>query len=628
MKERYLTKKFSHVLICMMILGMLVFPGRMVASAHSYSGNYQKWSQGGSDDAGMREYGCWVVAQAKLLYETNVDRSASFHPDSYFNWQRSNGYIDSGYYQTDGASAPVVYAQQKGRNLEYLGYWDASDDQLWWNINAGYYTILNVSGHYVMIANELSKSRGQLYCYDSWYTTGECEPQPITRYSQHLGGYVYRSNGNGGTGGSSSIRFVYQNLRVAYIDDWNATISADISNPDRAHVSQVGAYIWDSTGKKVVDHTEAADWSIAESWQSLNVVAEALPSGLQSGETYICQFWANANNQKFYSDKISFTILDEQAPVISKVKISNITEDSYTVSCTVTDNYKVDRVIFCNWTTYNGKDDLAENWETNTFYRGTQNGNTYTYTVKRKDHNDEYGIYEMIIYAYDKAGNEATDKAQNVILRVDDSEEEEPGTGTEDPQEPEQPGTGTEDPQESEQPGTSTTPQTPLQPGTASTPKKPSGAVTSAAKQLPVGTAIKNIAGGNYKVTGTNTVAFTKPAGKKSSVYIPTDITVNGVVYRVTSIAANAFKNDKKLKKVTIGAQIQKIGANAFRGCKNLKQICVDTKQLKKSRVGKKAFAGISKKVVFRIVSSKVNSYKKIFRSKGAPSTAKYKIWL
>ena len=71
------------------------------AQAASYSGDYRYWSQGASDDYNMRQYGCWVTAQAKLLYETNVDRSAGFNPDSYLNWQRSNGLINSGFYQTN-----------------------------------------------------------------------------------------------------------------------------------------------------------------------------------------------------------------------------------------------------------------------------------------------------------------------------------------------------------------------------------------------------------------------------------------------------------------------------------------------------------------------------------------------
>lgn len=179
------------------------------------------------------------------------------------------------------------------------------------------------------------------------------------------------------------------------------------------------------------------------------------------------------------------------------------------------------------------------------------------------------------------------------------------------------------------QPETDTTQQTPTtsETGSASQNTPPStNSVTSVQKQLPVGTVLKSISGGNYRVTGTDSVEFSKPAGKKSTVNIPSQITVNGNFYRVTSIAPNAFKNNKKLRKVIIGSEIQRIGANAFCGCKNLKNIRINTKKLKKNHVGKKAFSGINKKAVFKIgFKSKVKTYKKIFKSKGAPSTAKYR---
>lgn len=194
LKKRILKSVFTLLLL------FVTFVPTMSVQAASYSSDYRYWSQGGSDDADMRAYGCWVVAQAKMLYEANVDRSSSFNPDVYLQWERSNGYINSQFYQVNGYAAPVAYANARGKNLNYLGYWNADDSQLWFNINAGYYTILYVSGtntagsHYVLIANELSKSTGKLYCYDSFTTTGTANPQLISRYSVHNGGYVYSAN--------------------------------------------------------------------------------------------------------------------------------------------------------------------------------------------------------------------------------------------------------------------------------------------------------------------------------------------------------------------------------------------------------------------------------------------------
>ena len=166
-------KKIKMTAVILPILAVLLGVFQIVPGAEnkiqaaSYSGDYRYWSQGASDDYNMRQYGCWVTAQAKLLYETNVDRSAGFNPDSYLYWQRNNGLINSGFYQTNGGNAPSIYASQKGKKLTYLGNWNADANQLWFNINAGYYTIVQVPGHYVMLANQLSKEWGTLYCYDS-----------------------------------------------------------------------------------------------------------------------------------------------------------------------------------------------------------------------------------------------------------------------------------------------------------------------------------------------------------------------------------------------------------------------------------------------------------------------------
>ena len=98
---------------------------------------------------------------------------------------------------------------------------------------------------------------------------------------------------------------------------------------------------------------------------------------------------------------------DQEAPAISNVKVSNITTEGYDVSCTVTDNVGVNRVVFPTWTVLNDQDDIAaEWWDVNhTATRGTRNGDTWTFHVNIADHNNERGTYLTHIYAYDDAGN-------------------------------------------------------------------------------------------------------------------------------------------------------------------------------------------------------------------------------
>ncbi len=99
-----------------------------------------------------------------------------------------------------------------------------------------------------------------------------------------------------------------------------------------------------------------------------------------------------------------------------------------------------------------------------------------------------------------------------------------------------------------------------------------------------------------YRVTkvasdGSGTVKLTSGVNK-SKVVVPATVKVNGVSYKVTEIAKNAFKNCKKLTTIKIGKNIKKIGANAFSGCTKLKKVTFG-KNVK--TIGKKAFYNCKK---------------------------------
>lgn len=134
--------------------------------------------------------------------------------------------------------------------------------------------------------------------------------------------------------------------------------------------------------------------------------------------------------------------------------------------------------------------------------------------------------------------------------------------------------------------------------------------------------------GYKYKVlkstTKTKTVAFAGVSDKKiTKVLIPDAVTINGMKYKVTEIAAKALKGNKKVKTVSIGANVTKIGKQAFYKAKKLANIVVKTKKLKS--VGKSALSGISKKAEIRVPSAKLKKYKKLFAGKGQKSSVKIK---
>ena len=96
-----------------------------------------------------------------------------------------------------------------------------------------------------------------------------------------------------------------------------------------------------------------------------------------------------------------------------------------------------------------------------------------------------------------------------------------------------------------------------------------------------------------YKVKTASTVELKQLKNKNAStVTIPSAVKFNGKTYRVTSIAAGAFKNNKKLKKVTISGYITTIGAGAFQNCTSLTTVKTGSRV---TTIGSKAFYGCRK---------------------------------
>ena len=105
-----------------------------------------------------------------------------------------------------------------------------------------------------------------------------------------------------------------------------------------------------------------------------------------------------------------------------------------------------------------------------------------------------------------------------------------------------------------------------------------------------------------YKVldTAKKTVSAAKCKNKKaSSVTVQGTVTISGTVYKVIQIDAKAF-NGCKLRKVTIGVNVETIGANAFKGCNKLKTVNVKNKS-KLKKVGSGAFKKTAKNISIKL---------------------------
>lgn len=123
------------------------------------------------------------------------------------------------------------------------------------------------------------------------------------------------------------------------------------------------------------------------------------------------------------------------------------------------------------------------------------------------------------------------------------------------------------------------------------------------------------VAGCQYKVIKAGAEVSLVGTNKNAkSVTIPAVIKVKGVTYKVTSIGAKAFNGSKKLKKVTIGANIKKISNNAFYKCKSLKTVTIKSVLLTKKTANKKAFKGVNKKMVIKVPKKVKKAYVKMFK--------------
>ena len=142
---------------------------------------------------------------------------------------------------------------------------------------------------------------------------------------------------------------------------------------------------------------------------------------------------------------------------------------------------------------------------------------------------------------------------------------------------------------------------------------------TSEAKNVKIGNVTYKYIKSSNKITGVEYASNSKKASLKT-VSIPATITVGKTKYKVVKISNSVFKNAKKLTTVTIGSNVKQIGKDVFNGCTKLKSVKVNSKVI--TKVGANTFKKTASKLVIKVPSAKLSSYKKIFKGKGQSKKA------
>ena len=120
---------------------------------------------------------------------------------------------------------------------------------------------------------------------------------------------------------------------------------------------------------------------------------------------------------------------------------------------------------------------------------------------------------------------------------------------------------------------------------------KKSADIVNQELQNTVGTADKGLTEGDifesdgmkYQVISKTALTAKLIKGKNAARLKISTVTYDEKTYKIAEIGNAAFKGCKKLKKITLGADVASIGKNAFKGCNNKKL----KKQLKRAGIKK-----------------------------------------
>ncbi len=319
-------KRVISVLMSVVMMFTVLSTVSTAYAGSSYNSDYRRWSQGKSAYQDMKSYGCLVVAMSKMIRESGI-KTSGFNPDTLYNWYVKNGYLKNMY--ITNFDAPVAYAKSlKNYGLSYKGS-STSDilNKAKNNAKNGYYSIIQVKGHYFIVDNKTTNSKGSVYIYDSWNSKNDPGvPMPITTTSH--GGTVYtnrlvsiytyaysgsNSNSNSNSGSSSSsVKTPSVSVKGASsITSSSARIDFTANNPSKVTIKKVGVQIKKKGASSWTTKTEAMNSSYTNAasvpmWWTIGSGKE-INMALSSGTTYEYRAYVVYNGSNYYSSTSTFT---------------------------------------------------------------------------------------------------------------------------------------------------------------------------------------------------------------------------------------------------------------------------------------------------------------------------------
>jgi len=252
---------------------------------------------------------------------------------------------------------------------------------------------------YAIKANGYRPDIGGNYAYDDIIAVSPFGAQKV---------YVYAIDTNNGSNpciGEATVNIerdtsapVISNIVVSDISSTGYRVTCNIS--DDVKISKVQFPTWTKSGGQ--DDIIWHDVSVVngEATYYIKSIDHNHESGIYTTHIYA---WDAAGNEASVKDNTMADLRVSVPSPISNVRVTDITDQGYTVKCTFDTNWGASKIEFPTWSIQDGQDDLASSWPQGMVVNGE-----VTFIVKVSDHNNENACnYMTHIYASDTKGNKA-----------------------------------------------------------------------------------------------------------------------------------------------------------------------------------------------------------------------------
>ena len=281
-----------------------------------YASDWAYWSQGASRYAGMRGWGCRVVAYAKVLKESGCPLPDGFDPDVLYDWAIANGTVRTDMNEVKLGDTVTKYAKSRGYQITYCGNVKIAGQKradqcakVMEYLKQGYYVVLGCPAHFAYVGREASLSKGTPVLLNSW-TSWSSSPYTVSNYSSYKEvNFTYIYLYKVGSQPALPVQPVTLTNKTAQVNaaKLSVDLAGSMSIPSGTKVTECGVCV--STAKNpTVDSCVGKDTGLSYSGRTISLWYTV--TGLKAGTTYHYRYYVKTSgeSQPTYGADGTFTV--------------------------------------------------------------------------------------------------------------------------------------------------------------------------------------------------------------------------------------------------------------------------------------------------------------------------------